>query len=279
MAMQVAEFPLDEIEARVDHILEYLPDISAFLVEKQPELSIERSTKSADDLKLMQTADIEVEKRLLDCIMTGFEDDEIHSEEAGEAGRQSDFSWWIDPVDGTRNYIHGLPTYCISIGLSFRESPVAGVVSVPAMKDTYQAIYGSGAYRNDQPISVSSIETMDRALVTSGLPYNRKDIITRLISDISAFVSSGIGLRRTGSVVLDLCYIADGKFDAMWERGVDPWDTCGASVILREAGGRISGFGGEIFDPSMQDIVASNQKLHSDMLEVLKQAREIESIN
>lgn len=279
MAMQVAEFPYEEIEERIQHILHYLPDIATYLTRKQPELSIDNSTKSSDDLKLMQRADIEVEKKLLEAILTEYDDDEIHSEEEGTAGRESEFSWWLDPVDGTRNYIHGLPDYCIAIGLSYRESPVAGIVSVPASGDIYQAIYGSGAYKNEQPVQVSSITEMDRALVASGLPFNRKEIITRLISDISAFVSSGIGLRRTGSAVLDICYIAEGRFDAMWERGLDTWDTCGPSVILREAGGRLSGFSGEVYDPSMQDIVASNGKLHTDMLEVLKQAREIESIN
>lgn len=276
---QIAEFPFEEIQARLELTKELLPSLGQKLLQIQPQLHIENSANSRSDLTLMNRADQEIEGPLLGSLRDSFPDDAYNAEMLEDDAQHLDFTWWIDAVDGTRNFIHGLPLYCMSVGLSYRETPVAGAVYVPSMGEMYWAISGSGAFKNDQPISVSRIGQMDRSLVATGLPYERKEIITRLISDISAFVSSGTGLRRTGSVILDLCYVAEGRFDAMWERGVDPWDSCAASVIIKEAGGRLSGFSGEIFDIKQQDVVASNGILHTEMLEILKQAREIEGVN
>ncbi|MEQ8350585.1 MAG: inositol monophosphatase family protein [Leptospiraceae bacterium] len=276
---QIAEFPFEEIQKRLDLTREILPSLGQKLLQIQSQLHIENSANSKSDLTLMNRADQEIEGPLLGSLKEIFPDDTYHAEMEDPEGDHLDFTWWIDGVDGTRNFIHGLPFFCMSVGLSFRDTPVAGAVYVPVLGDMYWAISGSGAFKNDQPISVSRISEMDRSLVATGLPYERKEIITRLISDISAFVSSGTGLRRTGSVILDLCYVAEGRFDAMWERGVDAWDSCAASVIIKEAGGRLSGFSGEIFHIKQQDLVASNGILHTEMLEILKQAREIEGIN
>ncbi|MCB1168537.1 MAG: inositol monophosphatase [Leptospiraceae bacterium] len=275
----IAEFPFEEIQKRMDLLKGALPALGQRLLQIQPQLHIENSANSKSDLTLMNRADEEIEGPLLTALHEAFPDDTYYAEMEDTEPNHMDFTWWIDAVDGTRNFIHGLPFFCMSVGLVFRETPVAGVVYVPAMGEMYHAISGSGAFKNDQPISVSRIAQMERSLVATGLPYERKEIITRLISDISAFVSSGTGLRRTGSVILDLCYVAEGRFDAMWERDVDPWDSCAASVLIKEAGGRVSGFAGEIYDVKLRDIVASNGILHTEMLEILKQAREIEGIN
>ncbi len=276
---QIAEFPFEEIQKRLELARELLPSLGQKLLQIQPQLNIENSSNSKSDLTLMNRADQEIEGPLLASLKEVFPEDTYHAEMEDPDGEHLDFTWWIDAVDGTRNFIHGLPFFCMSVGLSFRETPVAGAVYVPSLGEMYWAISGSGAFKNDHPISVSRIAQMDRSLVATGLPYERKEIITRLISDISAFVSSGTGLRRTGSVILDLCYVAEGRFDAMWERGVDPWDACAAAVIIKEAGGRLSGFSGEIFHIKQQDLVASNGILHTEMLEILKQAREIEGVN
>ena len=149
----------------------------------------------------MSRADELVEIELLELLQATFPEDQIHSEERGKIGEAGAFQWWIDPVDGTRNFIHGGPLYCISIGLCHREEPVAGVVYVPTQATTYHAIQGSGAYKNDTPINVSDVDSLDRALVSSGLPFKREGILRDIMANISAIIASGAGLRRTGSAV------------------------------------------------------------------------------
>jgi myo-inositol-1(or 4)-monophosphatase len=268
-----AEFPLDEVQKRMQFLREILPAIGKKIVEYQKEVVANRSTLPFKEI--LASVDEHAERPILNALKGSFPDDRYSSELAGNQGGDSDFQWWIDALDGSRNYIHGNPLYCISAGLTFREHPVAGVVYVPAFHETYHAIFGDGSFKNDRPIETSSTASLDAALVASGLPYQRRGIITELIGDMSAILSAGAGLRKTGSAVLDLCWIAEGRFDGMWERNVHPWDTCAASVILREAGGRLSDFQGRIFDVTTGNIVASNGLLHNDILNILKQVREV----
>jgi myo-inositol-1(or 4)-monophosphatase len=224
----------------------------------------------------MEKADRTISHTIVRSLQTQFPEDKIVSEDEGQVGSDGDFEWWCDPVDGTRNFIHGIPFFCISMGLTWRGSPVGGVVHVPAMGQTgltYHAIVGQGAFKNQNPIHVSTVSQLERAVMASGLPYRRKEIIGDILGDIFAFVTTGIGLRRTGSVILDLCWIAEGKFDALWDRDISPWDSCAASVILFEAGGKISGYLGEKFDIQQTRIVASNGILHEEAVSVLQKAR------
>ena len=275
----IAEFPLDEVVRRARFVIDLLPEVGLGLTQFQDQSRIQASKSSGEDMSLMTKADKFVEQRLLGAISTNFPEDRIHSEEEGETGQDGDYQWWIDPVDGTRNFIHGVPLYCISVGLCFREQPVAGIVSVPALGEIYHAIHGSGAFKNEMPLQVSPMDSIERALVSSGLPYERVSILNSLVANIAAFVATGTGLRRTGSTVLDLCWIAEGRFDAMWERDVTPWDTAAASVIVREAGGRLSDFLGQPFNFKSPELVASNAVLHESVIETLTKARDVEGIN
>ncbi|MBI3394264.1 MAG: inositol monophosphatase [Spirochaetia bacterium] len=275
----IIEFPLDDVEHRVNTVLGFLPDLGKSLLSIQPDMTIRRSVSAATDRALMQKADRHIEKAILSGLSSIYVQDGIVSEEDGRSGGDGDFQWWIDPVDGTRNFIHNQPLFCISIGLCFRGHPVAGVVYAPALSETYTAVYGSGAFKNGNEIFVSPVSSIERSLVATGLPYHRKEILSDLMADISAFVSSGSGLRRTGSAIIDMCWIAEGRLEAMWERGVKPWDLCAASVIVREAGGKITGFGGEAFDMHTPDVVVSNQVSHDSIVDILRQARAIEGMN
>lgn len=276
MQTQIIEFPLDEAERRVRHALNLVPNLGRSLLSAQDALNIKHSSSSATDKELMEKADRTIERTMIRSIQTAFPKDRIVSEEEGQSGSDGDFEWWCDPVDGTRNFIHSIPLFCISLGITFRGSPVGGVVHVPGLGqagNTYYAIPGQGAFKNQMPIQVSNVDQLERAVMASGLPYKRKEILTDLVTDIFAFVSAGIGLRRTGSVILDLCWIAEGRFDALWDRDLKPWDTCAASVILLEAGGKISGNAGEAFDIHQPQIVASNGILHDEAISVLQKAR------
>jgi myo-inositol-1(or 4)-monophosphatase len=271
-------FPLDDVTRRVAHVQNLLPSIGLRLVEIQEQMRLSLSGPQEADMALMRKAEREAEIPLVDGILAEFADDSIQTEEQS-IGSGSEFAWWLDPLDGSRNFIHGVPLYAISAGLTFREEPVAGLVLLPVFRDLYHAVSGSGAYKNRQQIFVSEIDAIERCLLTTGLPYRRKEILSELISDMSAIISSGTGLRRTGSAVLDLCWVAEGRFDAMWERGVKATDTCAASVILTEAGGKISGFSGEPYHTRLHDIIAANGFVHDTVLEILRRKRDVESSN
>lgn len=275
----LVEFPLDDAKLRLDTLREYLPRIAVELVRFQPQVAIGQSASAAEDHQLMRRADQFAEERLLGVLNERFPRDLIHSEEAGDSGQDGEFQWWVDPVDGTRNFIHGVPAFCIAVGLCFRGAPIMGAVYLPTAESMYHAIKGGGAFRDDQPIRVSEVHSLDRALIASGLPYARADILPGLMANISAFVAAGAGLRRSGSSALDLCWTADGRFDAMWERGVSPFDTCGASVIVAEAGAKLTNFDGQPFDFSFPEIVAGNPTIHAAAVEALRKAITVEGWN
>ncbi len=276
---QLAEFPLDDAVARLAVLREHLPRIAEDLLRFQPQVAIGQSRNMNEDRELMRRADRFAEERLLSVITDTFVRDRIHSEEAGEVGGNGEFEWWIDPVDGTRNFIHGVPAFCTAVGVCFRGSPIVGAVYLPTAAMLYHAIRGGGAFRDEEPIHVSAVSELNRALIASGLPYARADILPILMANISAFVAAGADMRRSGSSVLDLCWTAEGRFDCMWERGVSPFDTCGASVIVSEAGGRLSNFAGETFDFEFPEIVAGNPLIHEAAVEALRTASSVESVN
>lgn len=273
------EFPHEDTENRVKFIINALQGPGKGLLSFQNEAHISNSTSLEKDRILMSKADEYIENAILNKIMEVFRNDAIVSEISGRLGGDGEFTWYIDPVDGTRNFIHGVPMYTISAGIAFRGEPVAGIIHVPAFNDTYHAILGQGAYKNETPIQVSEVEKVNRTLISNGLPYHKKEFIPDILGNISAFITNGIGLRRTGSGTLDVCWIAEGRFDAMWEREMDPWDTCAAYVILKESGGRMTGFGGEPFDLSMKDVVASNGLIHDQIVDILKHAHRVQGNN
>jgi myo-inositol-1(or 4)-monophosphatase len=279
MQTEILDFPYDEADERTQFIKKILPLMGAELMQYQNSISIRHSRDARSDRILMNEADTFILRKLTDALHAQFPDDSVISENSFKEMKSGNFSWWIDPVDGTRNFIHGVPLYVISVGLAFRNDPVGGVVYVPSLREMYHALLGHGAYKNENPIQVSSIDTAERLLVSSGLPFHRKEILAEILSDMSAFIRSGSGLRRTGSTVLDLCWIAEGRFDALWERDTGSWDTCAASVILTEAGGKISGLHGEPFDIKTKDILASNTLMHDALITIMKSAKNMQGLN
>lgn len=273
------EFPQEQVEERVQFMIELLPGAGKSLQTYRSEIHISNSESSSMDKRFMEKADRFVEVALIEALRGRFPDDGFLVEGSERIPGVSGFDWYIDPVDGSRNFVHGVPLYTIASGITYRESPVAGVVHAPGFQETYSAILGQGAYKNDIPIEVSSVDSVERSLVSNGLPYQRREILTEILADLSSVIASGIGLRRTGSGTLDLCWIAEGRFDAMWERDMDPWDLCGAGLILHEAGGKITGFAGENYHLDLSDIVASNNRIHENIIEILQDARRVQGHN
>jgi myo-inositol-1(or 4)-monophosphatase len=192
--------------------------------------------------------------------------DEWHTwEEAGPP------IWLIDPLDGTNNFAHGFPHVGVSLALLEEGQPVVGVVYDPLRDDTFAAAVGNGAYLNDEPIHVSGIEALADAFLATGFPYNRRTAPDNNVERLDHFLRRSQGVRRAGAAVLDLSYVACGRFDGFWEIRLHPWDVAAGILIIREAGGRVTDFAGGPDCVSGKQIVASNGHIHDQMLRVIRE--------
>ncbi|MCE9501580.1 MAG: inositol monophosphatase [Leptospira sp.] len=273
------EFPIDETHRRVAYIKSKISQISEAAIKLQKDLRTGRAITDSEEKERMLKSDLAIEDILIKNIQKNFPEDLILSEEAGHLPGTGNFRWVIDPVDGSMNFVRGLPLYAISIGIEYRESSVAGIVVLPAFNDVYIAILGEGASKNGVPISVSLTDKLSNAMLITSFPTNRKEVIGELMSELSAFVASGRSIRRTGSVVLDMCWVSEGLIDGLWEKGIKIWDTSATSVILHEAGGKLTDLNGVAFLSGQSEILASNGHLHKQVLEVLQKIKKGYSLN
>ena len=269
---------LRAIQDRLAVIETILPEVENRLrVLQDGDLGIRTKTNAMD---LVTRADLESEALIKNAITAAFPEDAILAEEsgrsagAGAAGATDptgagEFLWAIDPVDGTINYAHGLPLYSVSVGLMLNGEPVAGIVSLPALNNRYRAITGQGATRDGKPIHVSATTEFSQALVVTGFPYTRHRMMDTLLRGLENILQHARGVRRTGSAAIDLCWLAEGRFDCYYEFNLNPWDTCAGTILLREAGGRLSDFRGGEHTPGDYQLAASNSTLHTAFLNVL----------
>ncbi len=222
-----------------------------------------------DALNLVTDADRHSEQAIVDAISRSFPDHEILAEERGQAGSPSPFKWIIDPLDGTTNFAHGFPAYCVSIGLEYEGRGILGVVLDPTRQELFVGEAGSRATLNGKPIHVSRTPKLDGALLVTGFAYDIRVSKQNNLDHFANFAVRSQGLRRMGAAAIDLCYVACGRFDGFWELKLHPWDTAAGSVIVTEAGGRMSEFGGKPFSIYGQEMIASNGLIHEEMVEVL----------
>jgi myo-inositol-1(or 4)-monophosphatase len=178
--------------------------------------------------------------------------------------------WVVDPLDGTTNFAHGYPVFCVSVGLLERGEPVAGVVYDPVREELFEAARGRGAFLNGRPIRTSECPALGEALLVTGFPYDFQNVRDDTVDLFSRFLHRAQAVRRDGSAALDLCYVAAGRFDGFWERRLKPWDTAAATAILREAGGLVTRFDGAPFSVFDREILASGPKLHPAMSSVFQ---------
>jgi myo-inositol-1(or 4)-monophosphatase len=224
-------------------------------------------------IDLVTEADYAAEQCVIDVILANFPDHRFLAEERGRVNRSpSPYLWVIDPLDGTTNFAHGFPTYCVSIGLEYKEQCVLGVVYDPTRNELFSATRGGGARINDQPIRVSQTAQLDQALLVTGFAYDIRETPNNNLDHFARFALRAQGIRRTGSAALDLCYVASGRFDGFWEVRLNPWDMAAGVVILREAGGRVSNFCGESHSLYGQELVASNGLIHDSMVSVIQES-------
>jgi myo-inositol-1(or 4)-monophosphatase len=188
------------------------------------------------------------------------------AEETTPGAAFADLTFVADPLDGTTNFLHGFPWYAVSIGAVLRGEPVAGAVLNVANGDLFTAVRGSGARRNGQPISVSTITDPSRALIGTGFPFKHRDAISPYMQVLPRVIEQTAGLRRAGSAALDLCDVACGRFEAFWEYRLAPWDVAAGILIIREAGGVVTDLAGEPAGVAHGPIVAGNPTMHAWLL-------------
>jgi myo-inositol-1(or 4)-monophosphatase len=181
----------------------------------------------------------------------------------------SSFIWFIDPLDGTTNFAHGLPIFCISIALEVEGEIMMGLVYDPPREELFFALNGKGAYLNNKRIKVSETKKLDKSLLVTGFPYDVRTSKENNLNYFQSFIMKAQAVRRLGSAALDLCYVASGRFDGFWEMKLSPWDVAAGSLIVKEAGGEVTNFSGKKFNIHGREILADNGLIHKKMIEVL----------
>jgi myo-inositol-1(or 4)-monophosphatase len=222
---------------------------------------------------LVTEMDHRAESEILARLREAFPDDAILSEERGAAVGRSGRRWIVDPLDGTTNYAHGVPIFGVSIALQANGGVVLGVVYDPTRDELYVAERGGGATLNDTAIAVSGTAALDASLLVTGFPYNIREVRDTNLSEYAAFSVRARAVRRLGSAVLDLAYVAAGRFDAYWELRLSAWDVAAGSLLVEEAGGRVTGIDGRTMDVDRPTLLASNGRLHEAILRVLAEVR------
>ena len=218
---------------------------------------------------LVTEADHASEKAIFEIIRNDFPDHYILSEEAGEIIMDSNFKWIIDPIDGTVNFAHGLPLCCVSIGIEQAGEIILGAVYNPFINEFFFAQKGFGATLNDKKIRVSTETSVRSACLVTGFPYSYLDQSNSPLDVFDRLIRKGVPVRRLGSAAMDLCWVAAGRFDGFYEHKLQAWDSAAGFLIVEEAGGRVSDFKGERYSPYQPHILATNGKIHEELLKVV----------
>ncbi len=269
----------EEVLLRLNKIESLLPELKRIYLENLETKDLDINFKT-NEIDLVTKVDYIAENTILHFLQTNFPNDSILSEESGiikslidknelKNFTENSYQWVIDPLDGTINYAHSIPLFSVSIGIVYNSFPVGGLVYLPVFNDIYRAIYKEGAYKNHQRIYVSDTKELSKALIVTGFPYNRKTILNQIIKSFEKILDNTRGLRRTGSAALDLCWLAEGRFDGHYEWNLSPWDTTAGVVILKEAGGLITNEKNEEYKPGDYLMIASNGKIHKEFTELL----------
>jgi myo-inositol-1(or 4)-monophosphatase len=225
------------------------------------------------EINIVTNVDKRSEKLIVELLSSRFPKHSILAEEGTDVANASEYKWVIDPLDGTTNYAHDYPIFCVSVGLEKNGEMIAGAVYQPIFEELFVAEKGGGAYLNGRKIQVSRIDKLKQGLVSTGFPYDVLENPGQAMKDFSYFVDSAQAVRRDGSAALDLCYVAMGRFDGFWEARLKPWDTAAGVLIVTEAGGRVTDFQDGHYSIYKDQVVASNGLLHEQMCTVLQRAR------
>jgi myo-inositol-1(or 4)-monophosphatase len=221
-------------------------------------------------IDLVTEADTGSEKVIIETISNVFPDHAVLAEESGFNKRESDFTWIIDPLDGTTNFAHQLNLFSISIALSLKEDIAVGIVLIPSTGELFTAIKGQGAELNNRPVKVSASEAVSDSLLVTGFSYDHHTIHSPVMERFSNCLKASQGIRRLGSAAIDLCFVACGRFDGFWEQNLKPWDTAAGALISEEAGAVITDFSNRPFTIDKKEILATNGNIHNEMVSLME---------
>jgi len=222
---------------------------------------------------LVTEMDREAEALIVDCIRSRFPDHAILAEEGGAQPGAASHRWIVDPLDGTTNYAHGMPIFAVSIALEVEGSVEVGVVFDPSRDECFTAIRGGGALLNGHPLRVSETPTLDLSLLSTGYPYEIRKTRENNLAEHAAFMVRCRSVREMGSAAINLALVAAGRLDAFWELTLGPWDVAAGCLMVEEAGGRVTNPAGGPLDLDAPSVVASNGRIHGEMLDTLRAAR------
>lgn len=221
-------------------------------------------------IDLVTEADVGSEDKIIGAIREKFPDHSILAEESGLNPGTSDGQWIIDPLDGTTNFAHEVGIFAVSIAFALKGTMVVGIVLNPMTGELFTATAGQGATLNDKPITVSDTAALSESLLVTGFPYDFKENLSQLMARFTRCLRASQGVRRLGSAALDLCHVACGRFEGYWEQNLHPWDTAAGMLIVKEAGGVVTDFGNASFVIDRKEILATNGKIHKEMLDLLE---------
>ena len=225
-------------------------------------------------IDLVTEVDVAIERTFRDLVAGRFPDHQVLGEEMGGSAVPPKGACWVfDPIDGTTNYAHGLPIFCASLALEMDGTAELGAVYDPTRRELFTAERGGGAFLNGRPIHVSPAETLVDAMLVTGFPYDVHARVAEIVGLFGEFVGRARAVRRLGSAALDLCYVAAGRLDGFWENDLKPWDIAAGSLIVAEAGGRVTGLHGEPFTSRQGHVLATNDRIHQAMLDVIGRFR------
>ncbi|MGC1402319.1 MAG: inositol monophosphatase family protein [Thermodesulfobacteriota bacterium] len=220
-------------------------------------------------IDLVTEWDFKSQETILAILKSHFPDADYLVEESGSERRPSPYCWVLDPLDGTTNFVHGFPFFCVSLALGYENVPLLGIVYNPELKETYWALKGQGAFFNGRPLRVSPLTKVSQSLLATGFPYNIKKTHGQIIERFERVITRAQGVRRPGSAALDLCWVAKGVIDGFWEQYLKPWDTAAGLLLVEEAGGKVTDFAGHPYHIEKKQILATNGRIHQEMVSLL----------
>ena len=224
---------------------------------------------------LVTEADHAAEKAILGVIKDHFPSHYILSEEAGEIVQDSEYKWIVDPIDGTVNFAHGIPLNCVSIAVEKNGEVILASIFNPHINELFLAEKDNGASLNDKTISVSVEQQVIKSCLVTGFPYTYPDTVNGPLEVFARLVLKGVPVRRLGSAAIDLCWVACGRFDGFYEHKLEPWDSAAGYLIVEEAGGTVTDFRGNKFSPYQPQVLATNGKIHAEMLAVINNEKKL----
>lgn len=245
--------------------------VAGFIQTERQNFDTTRVEQKEKFNNLVSYVDKESEKKLVSVLskilpQAGF----ITEEGTVEQSKSTEYNWIIDPLDGTTNFLHGLPVYAISVGLSYKQEVVLGVIHDVGHGDSYHAVREDDAYCNNKKIQVTRAQSLSESLLATGFPYFQFDKAEAYLNIIKTFLDKTHGIRRLGSAAMDLAYVASGKLEGFFEYNLNPWDVAAGAFIVQQAGGKVTDFSGGNNFLFGGEICSSNKNIHAEMLQVIQ---------